>query len=212
MVNMNEEIWMPVKGFEGIYEVSNYGRVKSLARFCKNAYGGKNKPVRERILKTCIIKGYENVILCIGDGSHKHGLVHRLVAQAFIPNPENKPNIDHIDCNSTNNRADNLRWCTQKENCNNAISRGRNSNAKIGEKNPQYGKRNEQIANARKVACFTKGGEFVATYPSVAEAHRKTGVSAGSIMSCAARCLKYDKRSGKSYESKSAGGYIWRYI
>lgn len=211
MVNMNEEIWMPITGYEGLYEVSNYGRVKSLARTCATRGGGR-KPIRERIIKQCVIKGYCNVILCRGGSSHKHGLVHRLVAQAFIPNPESKPNIDHIDCDSTNNRADNLRWCTQKENCNNPISRSRNSAQKVGGKNPQYGKRNEEIANARKVACFSRDGEFIATYPSVAEASRVTGVGAQNIAICANGTRRYDKRSKKYYTSKSAGGYIWRYL
>ena len=105
-----------------------------------------------------------------------------------------------------------LRWCTQKENCNNATSRHSGSLAKTGEKNPMYGKRNEQIHNARKVACFTKEGEYVATYPSVAEAERQTGIQADSIRLCALGKRYFDKRSGKSYEKKYAGGCIWRYI
>lgn len=195
----NEEIWKPIKGYEGQYEVSSFGRVKSLSRKVPGRNGGL-KPIRERILKSCIIRGYENVILCQNGKNHKHGLVHRLVAQAFIPNEDNKPNIDHIDCNTLNNKVENLRWCTQKENCNNPITRERDSSAKKGKGNPYYGKRNEEIHNARKVACFTKGGKFINTYPSVAEASRQTGIRASNISACA-----------NEYH-KSAGNFIWRYL
>lgn len=208
----DKEEWRPVVGYEGLYEVSNFGRVKSLARKVPSRGNGL-RPVKERILIAHKNgKGYMNVILCLNGKTHKHGLVHRLVAEAFIPNPEGKPNIDHIDCDPLNNCVWNLRWCTQKENCNNATSRHRDSLAKTGEKNPMYGKRNEQIHNARKVACFTKDGEYVATYPSASEAERQTGIRSGLIRECALGKVRLDKRYGTCYETKSAGGYIWRYI
>ena len=121
MSNVNE-IWRPVKGYEGLYEVSNLGRVKSL------------KWDKERILKPNKNRcGYPMICL-----THKYQkiskLIHRLVAEAFIPNPDNKPCIDHIDTDKTNNTVvlnedgsvnyekTNLRWCTQKENLNNPLT------------------------------------------------------------------------------------------
>ena len=208
---MMSEEWKPVKGYEGFYEVSNTGQVKSVARTCRSRWGSE-KPVAERILKPCIIRGYKNVILCNGSGVHRHKLVHRLVAESFIPNPDGMPVVEHLDCNPLNNSVDNLKWSTQKENCNNAISRRRNSEMKTGEKNPAYGKRNEEVHNSRKVACFTKDGKFVCVYPSIAEAHRKTGISAHAICSCAGGYKKLDKRDGRYYETKSAGGFVWRFI
>lgn len=208
---MQNEIWKPVPGYEGQYEVSNLGRVKSLARFVPAKSNGV-RPVKEKILQQCVIKGYCNVILCKNGKSHKHGLVHRLVAQAFIPNPENKPNIDHLDCNPLNNCVNNIRWCTQKENCRNPLTRKHISNAKKGPNNYLYGKRNEQIHNSRKVACFSKEGKLIIIYPSAAEAERQTNISAAAIRNCALGIKMFDKRCGKFYVSKSAGGYIWKYV
>lgn len=196
---MENEIWKEIPGYAGKYEVSNLGRVKSLARKVLSRNGGL-KPIPERILKQCVIKDYCNVILCADGKTHKHGLVHRLVATVFVPNPENKPFIDHLDGNSTNNRADNLRWCSQKENCRNPITTNRNSLAKQGVKNPQFGKRNEQVHNSRKIACFSKDGEFIQVFPSIAEAVRQFGILQSGITRCA---------TGKI---KTSGGYIWRYL
>ena len=97
------EIWRNISGYEGIYQVSNKGRVRSI------------RDGKILILKPCKRNGY----LMIGlrkNGAHKNFQVHRLVAQAFIPNPENKPMVDHIDTNKLNNCVENLRWATDKEN------------------------------------------------------------------------------------------------
>lgn len=108
-----KEIWKDVVGYEGSYKVSNFGRVIS----CKYS---KIIEIKASVSN----KGYYGVSL-YSNNRRKHFLVHRLVAQAFIPNPKNKPQIDHIDGNPLNNNASNLRWCTQKENCNFTIAIGR---------------------------------------------------------------------------------------
>ena len=99
-----EEIWRDIDGYEGLYQVSNKGRVKSLK------YG------KERILRPgWKTGGYLFVILC-KNGNQSKQRIHRLVAQAFIPNPNNKPQVNHLDENKKNNCVDNLEWATAKEN------------------------------------------------------------------------------------------------
>lgn len=130
---MTIEEWRPVAGYEGSYEVSNMGRIKSLDRYItvQSHVGGNqyqkhfDAPAKTvfrkgRVLKPKDYRGYKSVNL--GRKSFK---VHRLVAQAFIPNPKNKPNINHIDNNPGNNVCFNLEWCTQKENMQHAVRQNR---------------------------------------------------------------------------------------
>lgn len=108
-----KEVWADIPCFE-IYQVSNLGRVKSKEKIWYCGNGAKHiKPEYE--LKYGYSRGYKNVTLT-QNGTRKSFTVHRLVAQAFIPNLENKPYIDHINRNKVDNRAENLRWCTAKEN------------------------------------------------------------------------------------------------
>lgn len=110
---MSEEVWKDIEEYEGLYQVSNFGRVKSLKRYSINNANTKN-----RLLKLSLNrKGYLNVTLC-KNGKYKSHRIHRLVAQAFIPNPENKPQVNHIDEIKTNNMVSNLNWMTNKENRN----------------------------------------------------------------------------------------------
>lgn len=109
------EIWKDIKGYEGMYQVSNLGRVKSLERMMKNRKC-------EEIIKVPSItnKGYYRLPLC-KYGKTKYFHIHRLVAETFIPNIENKPTVDHIDRNKLNNNVSNLRWATYKEQNTNRI-------------------------------------------------------------------------------------------
>ena len=101
------EIWKDIEGFEGYYQISNLGRVKSLPRLSI-----QNHLIPEKILKTCKAQaGYLEVSLYI-DGKRYHKKPHKLVADAFIPNPDNLPEVDHINTDKNNNCVDNLRWCT----------------------------------------------------------------------------------------------------
>ena len=105
-----QEIWADVKGFED-YMISNMGRVKSKARLSR-----QNHPLPERILSQHYNSSGYKYVDCVSDFGRKHLLVHRLVAQAFVDNPRNLNEVDHIDTNKDNNCAKNLRWCTHSEN------------------------------------------------------------------------------------------------
>lgn len=132
-----KEVWKDIKGYEGLYQVSNLGRVKRVTtgRILK---GGKDT------------NGYMMVLLC-NNNIKSNKAIHRLVAQAFIPNPENKPQVNHIDENKTNNMVSNLEWMTAKENNNHGTHNGRISksnsipiiatNIKTGELEEFYGSR-----------------------------------------------------------------------
>ena len=118
---VNEE-WRDVSGYEGLYQVSNLGRVRSLDRWRKNGSGEYKQ--KGRILNQgYTTTGYKQIVLN-KDKKRKTLKVHRLVAIAFIPNPENKPNVNHIDGNPHNNNVENLEWCTQAENVQHAINTG----------------------------------------------------------------------------------------
>lgn len=120
---MIAEKWKPIKGFEGLYDVSSQGRIRSLQRTKKNKWGGIIE-VKERILANGLTpQGYINVLL-YNSGTRTTFRAHRLVAEAFIPNTDNKPHVNHIDGNKVNNCVDNLEWCTIQENNIHAYSSG----------------------------------------------------------------------------------------
>lgn len=132
------EIWKPVVNYEGLYEISNLGSLRSCEHKVPVSHRGYNgyRTVHQQICKTGINKfGYEVVKLC-KNRKYKQAFIHRLVAQAFIPNPDDLPQVNHIDENKLNNCADNLEWCTRKYNCN-------------------YGTRNTKVSNSRKGMQFT---------------------------------------------------------
>lgn len=114
---MINEVWKPVKYYEGLYEISNYGRVKSIERVIQDK-NGKNKVVHEKyITQHDNGRGYLFVSLW-KDNKTKKEYVHRLVAITFIPNPEKLPQVNHIDEDKQNNYVDNLEWCTCQYNNN----------------------------------------------------------------------------------------------
>ena len=163
---MKNEIWKDVAGYEGLYQVSDQGRVKSLERKVPKGYG--ERTVKERILKPCADRGgYLRIGLCDGE-KQKTFKVHRLVCQAFHDNPENKLDVNHINENKTDNRACNLEWSTRKENCN-------------------HGTRNERMAKtqSKPVGQYTLDGELVKIWPSAMEAQRQAGFYCSNICNTA---------------------------
>ena len=139
------ECWRDIEGYEGLYQVSNMGRVRSLDREVKvNNSKQPTKMVKGQIMTP---RKTKNGYLEIGlrkDGKYKHLRINRLVAFAFIPNPENKPHVDHINTIKTDNRVENLRWCTPKENTNNELTLKHKSEVMKGENNPNYGKHHSE--------------------------------------------------------------------
>ena len=172
------EQWKSIAGYEGIYEVSDLGRVKSL------------KHGKERILKPGKDRGGYLQVVLYKDGKKKMLLVHRLVADAFIPNQNNLDTVNHKDEVKTNNVASNLEWMSQKDNLNYGTRNKRASESKIN--HPSLSKKVQMLD---KKTC-----ELLATFPSTMEAERVTGIDQGSISQCC---------NGKY---KSTGGYIWMYI
>lgn len=181
------ETWKDIKGFEGIYQISNMGRLKSF----------KGGP-RGRILSNKNSNGgYFSVVLCYGT-KRRYTRIHRLVAEAFVPNPHNKPEVNHIDGNKQNNRADNLEWVTRAENHSHAIKM-----------NPNMIKgmiRYNRYTRPKTIQQFSLDGNFVAEYPNAAEASRVTGICQRNILQVANRD---EYRPGKT--RRQAGGFIWRF-
>ena len=170
------EKWRPIEGYEGLYEVSDWGDVKS-TQYWNGTYERILKPIKTN-------RNYKTVGL-YKDGKMKINLVHRLVAQAFIPNPNNLPCVNHKDENTSNNRVDNLEWCTF-------------------EYNHYYGTAMQRLAEKNKKRCsktvlqYTLDGQFVKEWESIAEAHRN-GFSASHICQCCNGKRNYHKN------------FVWKY-
>lgn len=170
---MEKEIWKDIKGYEGLYQISNLGRVKSLERICFQSPLKKRK-INEKIMKfdKSSKAGYIRISLN-KDGNKKKYSVHRLVAQTFIPNPHNYPQINHIDENKQNNNINNLEWCTVKYNNN-------------------YGSR--KGLNFKKIIQFDTIGNKIAIYESINEASRKTNITRCCISNCLNKKQKTSRR------------------
>lgn len=144
-----EEIWKDIRGYEGLYQVSNLGRVKSVGRCITKNYGGNIRPflLKDKILRPCFDgkKHYVHVNLS-KDGIVTTYNIHRLVAIAFIPNPYGYLEINHIDENKTNNRVDNLEWCDHSYN----NTYGSKLHQTRGMKNPQNKLSDHDVVEIRR--------------------------------------------------------------
>lgn len=187
------EFWKDIPGYEGLYQASTYGRVKSLARPNAN-----NQYKEERILSPGNQNRYMGYVLCI-DGKHKNHHAHRLVAETFIPNFHNWPIINHKDENPSNNAVSNLEWCTYKYN-NSYGTRLK----KIGEKN-KYG------SCCQAVKMITKNGECIRIFFSAAEAQRRTGINSAQICACANH-YEHTIKGRVTARYLTAGGYRWEWV
>lgn len=182
------EQWKDIDGYEGLYQVSNFGRVKSMRN--------KSSP----FLKSRIDRyGYPTVGLTI-NGITKRKKLHRLIAQAFIPNTENLKEIDHIDGDRGNFNISNLRWCTRKDNMNNIITKERMSISKKGRKLEKCAIIKLKLSVSKKVAVFTKEGVEIERFESATEASQKYSI-----------CDNWIRRVCRG-ELKSAKGLIFKYV
>lgn len=178
--------WRDIKGFEGIYQVSDTGLVKSLSRRVRLNCKHGSVVLKEMLLSQRLdMKGYLRVYLN-DNGKTKFVPIHRLVAQAFIPNPENKPQVNHIDGNKQNNNVKNLEWCTNSENQKHAYRLGLNY---------VTGR-----AGRPKISVIQKdlySNKIINTFNSLKDAQRATGIQFTNI------------RKVLNGERHSAGGFAW---
>jgi hypothetical protein len=173
---MDKEIWKDIKGFEGIYQISNFGNIKSLSRKTKN---GKCKS--DKILKkTLDNKGYQNITI---HKNFKKSIfkVHRLVAEAFIPNPYNKPQVNHIDGNKTNNLVTNLEWCTNSENQIHSYKNG--------------------LKQTKKVYQYDLNNNLIKEWENATQASKYYDVHISRIIRCCEN----------AYGCKTCKNFIWKY-
>lgn len=180
------EIWRDIKGLEGKYQVSNEGRVRSLDRIVEYFSSKKNDIVYQhtkgRILKTA--RGKDGYLQTSLGKEIKNQKIHRLVAEAFIENPENKKEVGHYDCNTENNVVENLYWCTRAENMQNEITRDRIRVTKTPKAIYQID---------------VDTGEIIAEFPSLHEMQRQLGYSRWAV-------LEVIRGNLKTYK-----GYKWKF-
>ena len=180
---MIEEIWKDINGYEGQYQISNYGRVKSLSRF----QDGRLRKTKEFFIKQFeSTYGYYQISL-FKNHKKKNYRVHRLVAENFIENPKNMKVVNHIDGNKKNNRADNLEWVTYRENTHHAWKLGLCSTDK-------------NIYHTIPIIKLNKNNKVIKIYKSEKEASIDNNISIKAINNCLRGI------------SKTSGGYIWKYL
>ena len=234
MCKIKEE-WRAIKGYEGLYEVSDWGNVRSVDN--EIVYLVKGKYPAKRIVKGKLLKTYKNnggyVMVGLNNNSKKNKrTIHRLVAEAFIPNPEKKPTVNHKNHDRTDNRVENLEWATYPEQ-NDEIMRKKLSKATkgkskpkvsealkgkfAGEKNPNYGKhlsdetKNKiSDANSKQVFQYTLEGELVGVFKNSVIASKETGFPQAQINKyCHGKY--YSKKYGKWYFKNIYKGYRWSF-
>lgn len=178
-----EEVWKDIPNYEGLYQASTLGRIKSLKRTAKKEYKG-NRIVKEIIMEgTANQDGYLKVHFKNKERGIDKGLfIHRLIAETFIPNPDKLPQVNHKDGNKKNNNINNLEWCTNLYNQQHAWANCLHKPTK---------------KEGKKVNQYNLNGELIKSYKSITEASRETKINLSNI------CMAAKK------ERKTAGGYIW---
>lgn len=191
------EEWRDVIGYEGFYQVSNLGRVKALERKQYRKNGKYNGIFPEKILSATIAQrtGYKMVHLYCGNNKRKAETVHRLVAMAFLPNPDNLPCINHKDETRTNNNVDNLEWCTYAYNNSYGTARIRSVATKKSDPNRFERAKASAKKFQKRVNKYSRSGELLATYTSITEASQTNNVA---ICTVSAQCVGRNKYSRAS--------------
>lgn len=184
------EVWKDIPKYEGLYQVSNLGRVRSLDKIVCNKRGTYKRIGKIKAISNASY-GYKSVGLC-KDGIRKTWLIHILVAKSFIPNILGKKTINHINCDKTDNRVRNLEWATVSENIKHAYNNGKKPNkAQLG----KFGFESSRGIAVQQIDKCTN--EVIGIFGSAREAKRKTGINSSDILSCLHGKLK------------TAGGYKW---
>ena len=189
-VDKNYEIWKEIKNYEGFYEVSSLGRVRSLTRYIKQKNNSKKK-IAGKILKPIANKNGYLMVTLSKDCKGKRYFVHRLVADAFILNKNNKKEVNHIDENPKNNKVNNLEWVTHLENSNYG-TRGK----RISKNLKEWCKKNR----VKKVKQVSLNGIFIKEWESAKDVQKELGINSKGISLCATK------------RRKTAGGYKWIYV
>jgi hypothetical protein len=184
------EIWKDIDGYDGFYQVSSWGRIKSLGRWvaCK----GGQKFNKERIRKDCNSHGYRNITLCKENKSHSF-LLHIVVANAFVENPENLPQVNHLDGDKTNNYYKNLEWCTGSENMQHAADNGLLNLTWVG-------KSYEKHPKSKPIVQYDLSDSMIRNWASATEAANKLGMHRPNINACLLG------------RQKTAFGYKWKFL
>lgn len=156
------EMWKAVNGYDGLYEISSHGRIRRPEHYGPNGHNGMNK-YKEKLLKPFKTStGYWQIGLC-KDGRRNNKLIHRLVAEAFIPNPYNYPEVNHIDEDKSNNRVENLQWSSVRH-------------------NRSHGSRLQRMVNSRKSYIeIYKDNDLIAIFPSQAKAAELIGTNGSAV-------------------------------
>lgn len=188
---LSEEVWKDIKGYEGIYQASNLGRIKSLDRIkhTKGRYGEMQTKIKGIILKSCANHDNYLEVVLSKNGKSKTRRVNRIIAETFIENPNNYKQVNHINGIKTDNRVDNLEWCNCKDNIHHAL---KNNLMK-----PVRGKEHYM---AKKVGKYNENNQLIEKYDTIVEAGKLNKISNTNII----QCLK-----GRT---KTAGGYKWKYM
>ena len=182
-----QEIWKDIKGYEGLYQVSNLGRVKSLEKLSRNGHR-----LKEKILSGGKCFEYRSVQL-IKEDEMKNIAIHRLVAQAFIPNPFGYNEINHKDENKLNNCVNNLEWCDHSYNITQCYRKG---------------KLHDKVHIP--VHQFDLSGNYIKSFDSIYDASKEIGVSVQHIKDVCNKVKRKD-HNGYLYTYRTAGGYKWEW-
>lgn len=186
-----EEIWKDISGYEGLYQVSNLGDVRSL---------NYRRSGELKLLKQGNVHGYKRVELS-KNGKKKKYWVHRLVAITFISNPNNLPMVNHKDEDKTNNNVNNLEWCDAKYNVNYGTRNKRSSESKKGENHPFYGKKGKDAPVSKPILMYDKEGNFIRRFDCISDTNEYFGKK--NAYKNVSMCLRGI--------NKTAYGYIFRY-